>query len=587
MAKQYRVDTSEGMAEYIKSMNDEQLAKDTYYQNWQNWQKRLNDLREQEYGVWSSPSSVNINPVTPGFNHGRKPSLADVKKYKGALKMYKKREDFYKNLTTSATESVDAINKYWDATNLALKQKAGYDISQAYKNYLEQETALKESSLAAGSKAYVGGKLSEAYKETKTDVDTSLAANLESTEAKRTEQLETVKTGVDKAIEEYDALFENSKYNSENGTKLTDLAKNITTDLATFADSTDIKKNLDSLQAEYDKKDAIATRLEATGNTEAAKAARAEANAIKKIIDTTNNKLQTYAYDKQQMTQKMLDKYFKSDEFNEFVERVLINKGLDLDSMTSEEKTNAINSIKSEFVTTLSEGEGAGARVLTDFGKDQLARWYKDDTSTGLFNRMDELGLNDAAVTNLLGLDKNKKYFGGSEKTYQEYSAIQSEKILKDIKNTKYVGTVQTSNDDSYTVDDKTYSKKGKDVSSDNLDISKEDYDKIPNGTAFEAKVDDDIGGDVEYLKEYASELDGFRIEDGVYVKSITRGKTDDDNKKAAEKEKKLLEDKGFIVKLQVTGSYGQRYAILTIKGHKNNIKKFYKDIDGKLYKMF
>ena len=88
-------------------------------------------------------------------------------------------------------------------------------------------------------------------------------------------------------------------------------------------------------------------------------------------------------------------------------------------------------------------------------------------------------------------------------------------------------------------------------------------------------------------MKEYASELDGFRIEDGVYVKSITRGKTDDDNKKAAEKEKKLLEDKGFIVKLQVTGSYGQRYAILTIKGHKNNIKKFYKDIDGKLYKMF
>ena len=591
MAKQYRVDTSEGMAEYIKSMNEEQLDMDTYYQNWQKWQKWqnwkewINGLSEQLYNVWSS-SGGNKNPVTPGFTQGRKPSLADVKKYKDAGKMYQNREDFYKNLTTSATESVDTINKYWDATNLALKQKAGYDISQAYKNYLEQETALKESSLAAGSKAYVGSELSEAYKETKTDVDTSLAANLESTEAKRTEQLETVKTGVDKAIEEYDALFESSKYNIENGTKLTNIAKNITTDLATFADSTNIKKNLDSLQAEYDKKDAIATRLEATGNTEAAKAVRAEANAIKKIIDTTNNKLQTYAYDKQQMTQKMLDKYFKSDEFNEFVERVLIDKGLDLDSMTSEEKTNAINSIKSEFVTTLSEGEGAGARVLTDFGKEQLARWYKDDTSTGLFNRMDELGLNDAAVTNLLGLDKNKKYFGGSEKTYQEYSAIQGKKILKDIKNTKYVGTVQTSNDDSYTVDDKTYSKKGGDVSSDGLDISKEDYDKIPNGTAFEAKVDDDIG-DVEYLKEYVSELNGFRIEDGVYVKSITRGKTDDANKKAAEKEKKLLEDKGFIVKLQITGSYGQRYAILTIKGHKNNIKKFYKDIDGKLYKMF
>lgn len=591
MAKQYRVDTSEGMAEYIKSINDEQLDKDTYYQNWQKWQKWqnwkewFNGLSEQLYNVWSS-SGGNKNPVTPGFTQVSRPSATDTSKYKDAGKMYQNRADFYKNLTTSATESVDTINKYWDATNLALKQKAGYDISQAYKNYLEQETALKESSLAAGSKAYVGGELSEAYKETKTDVDTSLAANLESTEAKRTEQLETVKTGVDKAIEEYDALFESSKYNIENGTKLTNIAKNITTGLATFADSTNIKKNLDSLQAEYDKKDAIATRLEATGNTEAAKAARAEANAIKKIIDTTNNKLQTYAYDKQQMTQKMIDKYFKSDEFNEFVERVLIDKGLDLDSMTSEEKTNAINSIKSEFVTTLTEGEGAGARVLTDFGKDQLARWYKDDTSTGLFNRMDELGLNDAAVTNLLGLDKNKKYFGGSEKTYQEYSAIQSEKILKDIKNTKYVGTVQTSNDDSYTVDGETYSKKGRDVSSDSLDISKEDYDKIPNGTAFEAKIDDDVGG-VEYLKEYASELDGFRIEDGVYVKSITRGKTDDANKKAAEKEKKLLEDKGFIVKLQVTGSYGQRYAILTIKGHKNNIKKFYKDIDGKLYKMF
>ena len=588
MAKQYRVDTSEGMAEYIKSMNDEQLAKDTYYQNWQNWQKRLNDLREQEYGVWSSPSSVNINPVTPGFTQGRKPSLADVKKYKGALKMYKKREDFYKNLTTSATESVDTINKYWDATNLALKKKAGYDISQAYKNYLEQETALKESSLAAGSKAYVGGELSEAYKETKTDVDTSLAANLESTEAKRTEQLETVKTGVDKAIEEYDALFESSKYNIENGTKLTNIAKNITTGLATFADSTNIKKNLDSLQTEYDKKDAIATRLEATGNTEAAKAARAEANAIKKIIDTTNNKLQTYAYDKQQMTEKMLDKYFKSDEFNEFVERVLINKGLDLDSMTSEEKTNAINSIKSEFVTTLSEGEGAGARVLTDFGKEQLARWYKDDTSTGLFNRMDELGLNDAAVTNLLGLDKNKKYFGGSEKTYQEYSANQSKKILKDIKNTKYVGTVQTSNDDSYTVDGETYSKKGKDVSSDNLDISKEDYDKIPNGTAFEAKVDDDTTYP-EYLKEYDSELKsyGFEIEGDYY-------KTQRIPKEKADKLAKELSAKGYNVSIIAVRKRNPRgrgattigYRVV-INGHENNVKKFYKDIDGKLYKMF
>ena len=595
MAKQYRVDTSEGMAEYIKSMNEEQLAKDTYYQNWQRWQKWqnwkewFNGLSEQLYNVWS-PSGGNKNPVTPGFTQVSRPSATDTSKYKDAGKMYQNRADFYKNLTTSATESVDTINKYWDATNLALKQKAGYDISQAYKNYLEQETALKESSLAAGSKAYVEGELSEAYKETKTDVDTSLAANLESTEAKRTEQLETVKTGVDKAIEEYDALFESSKYNFENGTKLTDLAKNITTDLATFADSTDIKMNLDSLQAEYDKKDAIATRLEATGNTEAAKAARAEANAIKKIIDTTNNKLQTYAYDKQQMTQKMIDKYFKSDEFNEFVERVLIDKGLDLDSMTSEEKTNAINSIKSEFVTTLSEGEGAGARVLTDFGKEQLARWYKDDTSTGLFNRMDELGLNDAAVTNLLGLDKNKKYFGGSEKTYQEYSAIQSEKILKDIKNTKYVGTVQTSNDDSYTVDDKTYSKKGKDVSSDRLDISKEDYDKIPNGTVFEAKVDEDIN-DPEYLKEYDSELKsyGFEINGNYYMT-----KTGFKEKKEADKLVKELNAKGYNVsmidvpELDPRGrvSIATKY-LVRIEGRKNNIEKFYKDIDGKLYKMF
>lgn len=587
MAKQYRVDTSEGMAEYIKSMNDEQLAKDTYYQNWQNWQRQLNDLREQEYGVWSSPNG-NINPVTPGFTQGRKPSLANVKKYKDAVKMYGKREDFYKNLTTSATENVDTINKYWDATNLALKQKAGYDISQAYKNYLEQETALKESSLAAGSKAYVGGELSEAYKETKTDVDTSLAANLESTEAKRTEQLETVKTGVDKAIEEYDALFESSKYNIENGTKLTNIAKNITTDLATFADSTDIKKNLDSLQAEYDKKDAIATRLEATGNTEAAKAARAEANAIKKIIDTTNNKLQTYAYDKQQMTQKMLDKYFKSDEFNEFVEKVLIDKGLDLDSMTSEEKTNAINSIKSEFVTTLSEGEGAGARVLTDFGKEQLARWYKDDTSTGLFNRMDELGLNDAAVTNLLGLDKNKKYFGGSEKTYQEYSANQSEKILKDIKNTKYVGTVQTSNDDSYTVDGETYSKKGRDVSPSFLDISKEDYNKIPAGTVFEAKVYDDVSR-AEYFQNYDSELKsyGFEINGGYYM--IKTG-----SKEKANELVKELNAKGYNVSIIDVPELDPRGRVSTatkylvrIEGHKNNVKKFYKDIDGKLYKMF
>ncbi len=578
MAKQYRVDTSEGMAEYIKSINDEQLAKDTYYQNWQNWVARQ-DAAEKAY------SNVGKLPGQKATSYARPQTPT---KYKDAESMYQNKEDFYKNLITSATESVDEVNKYWDATNLALKQKAGYDISQAYKNYLEQETALKESGLAAGSKAYVGGELSGAYKESKTGVDTALAANLESSEIKRTEQIETIKTGVDEAIEEYDALFESSKYNAENGRKLTNLANNINLGLTTYADSADIKKNVDSLQAEYDKKDAIATRLEATGNTEAAKAARAEANAIKKIIDTADTKLQTYAYDKQKMVDKMLDKYFKSDEFNEFVEKVLIDEGFDLDSITSEEKKNAVNSIKSEFITTLSEGEGAGARVLTDFGKEQLARWYKDDTSTGLIGRMDELGLNDTAVTNLLGLDKDKTYFGSPEKTYQEYSANQSKKILKDIENTKYVGTVQTSNDDTYTVDGKTYSKKGKDVSSSRLDISKEDYDKIPAGTVFEAKVNDDISYP-EYLKEYDSELKsyGFNVNGSYYSMKITPDQNVD-------KIKKELEDKGFIVDVKniAPESVPAQYKYLSgeamfIVGRKNNTKKFYKDADGKLYKMF
>lgn len=569
MAKQYRVDTGEGMAEYIKSMNEEQLAKDTYYTNWQNWVARQ-DAAEKTYARWDKllgqKALSYARPQTPT-------------KYKSAESMYQNRSDFYKKLTASATESVDTINKYWDATNLALKQKAGYDISQAYKNYLEQETALKESGLAAGSKAYVGGELSEAYKETKTGVDTSLAANLESTEAKRTEQLETVKTGVDKAIEEYDALFEGSKYDVESGKSLTKIANDVNLGLATYADSSEIKKNLNSLQSEYDKLDSIATRLEATTNTDAAKAARAKANAVKKIIDSANTELQNYAYNKQKMTDKMLTKYFKSEEFNDFVEKVLINEGLDLDSMTSEEKTNAINSIKSEFVTTLSEGEGAGARVLTDFGKEQLARWYKDDTSTGLLGRMDELGLNDAAVTNLLGLDKNKNYFGGSEKTYQEYSANQSKEILKDIKNTKYVGTVQTSNDDSYTVDGKTYSKKGKDVSSDRLDISKEDYDKIPAGTVFEAKVGENIKYP-EYLQDHDSELKSYGFKAiGDYYTGYAG------SLKKADQLVKELRNKGYLVWRALMPSGGD-YEI-RILGHKNNVKKFYKDTDGKLYKMF
>lgn len=569
MAKQYRVDTGEGMAEYIKSMNEEQLAKDTYYTNWQNWVARQ-DAAEKTF-VRSSKlpgqkSLLYAKPQTPT-------------KYKSAKSMYQNRSDFYKNLTTSATESVDTINKYWDATNLALKQKAGYDISQAYKNYLEQETALKESGLAAGSKAYVGGELSEAYKETKTGVDTSLAANLASTETKRTEQLETVKTGVDKAIEEYDALFEGSKYDVESGKSLTKIANDVNLGLATYADSSEIKKNLNSLQSEYDKLDSIATRLEATTNTDAAKAARAKANAVKKIIDSANTELQNYAYNKQKMTDKMLTKYFNSEEFNDFVEKVLINEGLDLDSMTSEEKTNAINSIKSEFVTTLSEGEGSGARVLTDFGKEQLARWYKDDTSTGLLGRMDELGLNDAAVTNLLGLDKNKNYFGGSEKTYQEYLANQSKEILKDIKNTKYVGIVQTSDDDSYTVDGKTYSKKGKYVSSDRLDISKKDYDKIPAGTVFEAKVDENINYP-EYLQDHDSKLKSYGFKAiGDYYTGYA------ESSKKADQLVKELRNKGYLVYRALMPSFsGYEIRIL---GHKNNVKKFYKDTDGKLYKMF
>lgn len=578
MAKQYRVDTGEGMAEYIKSMNEEQLAKDTYYTNWQNWVARQ-DAAEKTYARWEKLFGQKVwSYIRP-----RIPT-----KYKSAESMYQNRSDFYKKLTASATESVDTINKYWDATNLALKQKAGYDISQAYKNYLEQETALKESGLAAGSKAYVGGELSEAYKETKTGVDTSLAANLESTEAKRTEQLETVKTSVDKAIEEYDALFEGSKYDVESGKSLTKIANDVNLGLATYADSSEIKKNLNLLQSEYDKLDSIATRLEATTNTDAAKAARAKANAVKKIIDSANTELQNYAYNKQKMTDKMLAKYFKSEEFNKFVEEVLRNEGLDIDSMTSEEKTNAINSIKSEFVTTVSEGEGAGARVLTDFGKTRLAEWFKDDTSLGLISRMDELGLTDAAVTNLLGTDKDKTYFGSTDKSVRDYYIRKAKETLKNISDAKYIGTAQVSEKDSYTVDGKTYSKKGKDVSSNRLDMSKEDYDKIPVGTVFEAKVNDNISYP-EYLKEYDSELKSysFKIDDGVYVKNIANKGSADANYKAADKEKKSLEDKGFIVELHMQGSYGHRYATLTIKGHKNNTKKFYKDTDGKLYKMF
>ena len=578
MAKQYRVDTGEGMAEYIKSVNEEQLAKDTYYTNWQNWVARQDAAEKKYAGLGKLPgqkASSYARPQTPT-------------KYKSAESMYQDRSDFYKKLTTSATESVNTINKYWDATNLALKQKAGYDISQAYKNYLEQETALKESGLAAGSKAYVGGELSEAYKETKTGVDTSLAANLESSETKRTEQIETIKTTVDKAIEEYDALFEGSKYDVENNKKLTNLANDINLGLSTFADSADIKKNIDSLQVEYDKLDAIATRLEATGNTEAAKTARAKANAVKKIIDTANTKLQTYAYDKQQMTQKMLDKYFKSDEFNEFAEEVLRNEGLDLDSMTSDEKKNAINSIKSEFVTTVSEGEGAGARVLTDFGKTRLAEWFKDDTSLGLMSRMDELGLTDAAVTNLLGTDKDKTYFGSTDKSVRDYYIGKAKETFKNISDAKYIGTAQVSEKDSYTVDGKTYSKKGKDVSSNRLDISKEDYDKIPVGTVFEAKVNDNISYP-EYLKEYDSELKsyGFKINGSYYSMKITPGQNVD-------KIKQELENKGFIVEVKniAFDSVPAQYRYLSgeamfIVGRKNNTKKFYKDTDGKLYKMF
>ena len=564
MAKQYRVDTGEGMAEYIKSMNEEQLAKDTYYTNWQNWVARQ-DAAEKMYArldkLPGQKASSYARPQTPT-------------KYKSAESIYQNRSDFYKKLTTSATESVDTINKYWDATNLALKQKAGYDISQAYKNYLEQETALKESGLAAGSKAYVGGELSEAYKETKTGVDTSLAANLASSEAKRTEQIETVKTNVDTAIEEYDALFEAGKYDAESGTSLTKIANDVQLGFATYADSSEIKKNLDLLQTEYDKLDSIATRLEATTNTDAAKAARAKANAVKKIIDSANTELQNYAYDKQKTIDKMLDTYFKSDEFNDFVESYAAKMGLDLES----DKDEILKSIKSEFVTTLAEGEGAGARVLTEFGKNQLARWFKDDTSSGLLSRMDELGLTDAAVTNLLGLDTDKTYFGDSEKSANELYDISAKEIVGKIPNTKYIGMPSVSDDDTYTVDGKTYSKKGRDVSYKNLDISKEDYDKIPAGTVFETTADKIYYP--EYLKEYDAELKsyGFKIHGNMY-------KTYAGSKKKANQLAKILEQKGYKVHIDPVptgGDYG-----VYINGRKNNVLKFYKDTDGKLYKMF
>ena len=61
MAKQYRVDTSEGMAEYIKSMNEEQLAKDKYYQNWQKW---LSVPAKGGYGT-SRPFRGDITTVSP------------------------------------------------------------------------------------------------------------------------------------------------------------------------------------------------------------------------------------------------------------------------------------------------------------------------------------------------------------------------------------------------------------------------------------------------------------------------------------------------------------------------------------------
>ena len=564
MAKQYRVDTGEGMAEYIKSMNEEQLAKDTYYTNWQNWVARQ-DAAEKKY------AGLDKLPGQKALSYARPQTPA---KYKSAESMYQNRSDFYKNLTTSATESVDTINKYWDATNLALKQKAGYDISQAYKNYLEQESAVKESGLAAGSKAYVGGELSEAYKETKTGVDTSLATNLASSEAKRSEQIETVKTNVDAAIEEYDALFEAGKYDVESGKSLTKIANDVNLGLATYADSSEIKKNLNLLQSEYDKLDRIATRLEATTNTDAAKAARAKANAVKKIIDSANTELQNYAYNKQKMTDKMLDTYFKSDEFNDFVESYAAKMGLDFET----DKDDILKSVKSQFVTTLAEGEGAGARVLTEFGKNQLARWFKDDTSSDLLGRMDELGLTDAAVTNLLGLDTDKTYFGDSEKSANELYDISAKEIVGKIPNTKYIGMPSTSTDDTYTVDGKTYSKKGRDVSYKNLDISEEDYDKIPAGTVFETTTDKIYYP--EYLKEYDAELKSYGFEiNGDRYKAYAG------SLKEAKQLVKNLEQKGYIVHRDPMPSGGD-YGVYII-GRKNNTKKFYKDTDGKLYKMF
>ena len=93
MAKQYRVDTSEGMAEYIKSMNEEQLAKDKYYQNWQKW---LSVPAKGGYGT-SRPFRGDITPVALNTDQVSRPSATDAAKYKNAIKMYGKREDFYKN----------------------------------------------------------------------------------------------------------------------------------------------------------------------------------------------------------------------------------------------------------------------------------------------------------------------------------------------------------------------------------------------------------------------------------------------------------------------------------------------------------
>ena len=95
----------------------------------------------------------------------------------------------------------------------------------------------------------------------------------------------------------------------------------------------------------------------------------------------------------------------------------------------------------------------------------------------------------------------------------------------------------------------------------------------------FEAKVDEGIKYP-EYLKEYDSELKSYGFEAiGDYYTGYAG------SPKKADQLVKELRAKGYLVWRAPMPSGGD-YEI-RILGRKNNVKKFYKDIDGKLYKMF